>query len=108
MQILNVLGAGTNYVHTWPDGSQEPYGVWIEYRALAPDGQHEIRICFGERPVYGQDRKRVLVLIDGRVIAEFVCWDSQAGTAAIWVGFVVAGLAIHLVNRLLTRSVRRH
>jgi hypothetical protein len=77
MQLLDVTGAGRNYTHTWPDRSTERYAAWIDYRGLAPDGEHTIRVCFGERPVYGQnDRKRVLILIDDRVYVEFIGADD--------------------------------
>ena len=71
MQILDVVDSGKNYSYTWPDKSREAYPVWIEYDAVAPDGNHRLRIGFGDRPVYDRKRKRVTVWIDGKPHAEF-------------------------------------
>ena len=76
MQIVDVTGIGTNYVYRWPSGDREDYPFWIEYRAIAVDGEHTVRIGFGERPVYGGDRARVVVWIDNHPHAEFLGADD--------------------------------
>lgn len=76
MQVLNIRDVGTNYVHTWGDGSQENYPHWIEYDALSEDGSHIVRLCFGLRETYGIERARIIILIDGRVHAEFLGADN--------------------------------
>lgn len=76
MQLLDVADVGTNYTYTWPDGSPEKYSSWVEYKALAQDGAHRLRIGFGERFVYGRMRKRVIVWIDSKPHAEFFGADD--------------------------------
>lgn len=76
MQFLDVVGAGKNYRHTWPDGSREPYASWVDYRARSTHSEHIFRVAFGWRDTYGQRRRRVLVMIDGHPHAEFVGADD--------------------------------
>ena len=83
MQLLDVASAGTNYQHRWPDGSMEPYPSWVEYRARSADGDHTVRVAFGDRNTYGRQRRRVLVLIDGHPHAEFLGADDLHRTGDI-------------------------
>jgi hypothetical protein len=83
MQLLDVASAGTNYQHRWPDGSTEPYPSWVEYRARSADGDHTVRVAFGDRNTYGRQRCRVLVLIDGHPHAEFLGADDFDRTGDI-------------------------
>lgn len=76
MQLLDVVSAGTNYKHTWPNGAVEKYESWVEYQARSTDSEHRIKIAFGYRPTYGVKRRRVLVLIDGHPHAEFLGADD--------------------------------
>jgi hypothetical protein len=76
MQLLDVGSTGTNYHHSWPDGSTEKYPQWVEYRARSVDGEHAVKVAFGHRETYGKRRRRVLVLIDGRPHAEFLGADD--------------------------------
>jgi hypothetical protein len=76
MQVINVVGTGKNFKFKWPDGSFENYANWIEYQAIAEDGTHKVRIGFGKRYVYGQQRLRILVWIDGHPHAEFFSADD--------------------------------
>lgn len=76
MRILDVMAVGSDYDYRWPSGDIESYSHWIEYRAVGADGEHVIRIGFGVRAVYGSDRKRVVVWIDGRPQAEFLGADD--------------------------------
>lgn len=76
MLLLDVQEAGIEYAYIWPDGNQEDYGQWIEYRALGPIAEHMVRIGFGIRPAYGSPRKRVVVWIDGHPHVEFVGADD--------------------------------
>jgi hypothetical protein len=76
MQILDVGSEGSDYQYKWPSGDYESYPHWIDYRSLASDGEHLVRIGFGIRKVYGQDRKRVVVWIDGQPQAEFLGADD--------------------------------
>ena len=76
MQIINVLQVGKDYQFKWPGGSIESYPAWVEYKARAEDGDHTIRIGFGLRPTYGQERIRVVVWIDGHPHAEFLGADD--------------------------------
>jgi hypothetical protein len=83
MQLLDVASVGTDYQHRWPDGSTEQYPSWIEYRARSADGDHTVRIAFGERDTYGRQRRRVLVLIDDHLHAEFLGADDFDRTGDI-------------------------
>jgi hypothetical protein len=74
--LLDARDAGTDYTYTWPSGDPEVYRQWIDYRAITPDGEHDVRIGFGERHVYGSDRKRVVVWIDSHPHAEFLGADD--------------------------------
>lgn len=76
MHLLDVTSTGTDYLHRWPSGTEEPYPFWIDYRANASDGVHRVRVGFGMRPTYGQDRKRVVVWIDGQAQCEFLVADD--------------------------------
>jgi len=76
MQLLDVCGTGTGYEFNWPDGSREMYQHWVEYRAVAPDGQHRIRIGFGRRLAYGRERRRLVVWLDEHPHAEFLGADD--------------------------------
>jgi len=76
MQIVNITRVTPNHQFKWPDGSTEVYPRSVEYRALADDGAHEIRIGFGSRYAYGRERPRVVVWIDNYPQAEFVGADD--------------------------------
>lgn len=76
MQIISVIETGSNFEYRWPDTSVETYPNWIKYLARAEDGSHEVTITFGTREVYGKERLRVLVLIDGYPQAEFFGVDD--------------------------------
>jgi hypothetical protein len=76
MQLLDIAAVGSDHVYRWPDGSEEPYPHWIEYRAIGTDREHRVRIGFGLRHTYGQDRKRIVVWIDSKVQAEFLAADD--------------------------------
>lgn len=62
--------------YKWPDGSTEKYQNWIDYQGVASDGEHRIRIGFCRRTVYGKERERVTVWINGTPRAEFVGADD--------------------------------
>ena len=76
MQIVNILEAGSSYEYKWPDGYVEPYSARVDYQTTADDGQHRVRIAVGRREVYGRDRVRVVVFVDGYPHAEFLGADD--------------------------------
>lgn len=76
MQLLDVSAVGIDHVYRWPSGYQEPYPCWIDYRAKGANGEYQIRIGFGMRSTYGQERKRVVIWIDGQPQAEFLGADD--------------------------------
>ncbi len=76
MQIINVLETGADFTYRWPGGTSEAYPQWIRYRAVAADGEHDVRIGFGTRATYGRPRCRVVVWIDGHPHAEFLGADD--------------------------------
>ena len=71
MQLLDIASAGTHYQHNWPDGTTESYLSWVEYQARSADGDHIVRVAFGDRVTYGRGRRRVLVLINDHPHAEY-------------------------------------
>ena len=75
MHITGLAGVNTNYTYEWPVDT-ETYDYVIEYRALADDGKHSIKIGFGQRFTYGKERARVIVWIDEHPHAEFVGADD--------------------------------
>jgi hypothetical protein len=77
MQVLRVKNAGTDYQYKWPDNMIELYPTWITYDVVTEDGEHEAKIAFGNRKVYGSERIRVLVLIDEYPQAEFLGTDDN-------------------------------
>jgi hypothetical protein len=76
MQLIDIVDAGTKYQHRWPDGSNERYDSWVEYKARSASGEHRVKVAFGIRDTYGKPRRRVLVLIDGHPHAEFLSADD--------------------------------
>lgn len=62
----------------------------MEYRAIAEDGIHKVRIGFGKRFVYGVDRLRVVVWIDGYPQTEFFSADDFDAS-----GDVLSEIKIH-------------
>jgi hypothetical protein len=83
MQIVDVLEAGTDLEYELPDETIETYSTWIDYRALAEDGEHTVRIAFGTRPAYGRERKRVVAWVDWRLYVEFVGADDYPTTGEV-------------------------
>ena len=76
MQIVDLLQSGTDLEYKWPSGETERYHAWLEYHTISDDGGHEVRLGFGKRAVYGADRVRVVVWIDGYPHAEFFGTDD--------------------------------
>ena len=95
MQILDIVGVGTDYDQRWPDSTVERYATWIMYKARDADGEHQVRIAFGERQAYGRNRPRVLVVIDGSPIAEFLGADDFAASGEVLSEIKAAGAAGH-------------
>jgi len=90
MQVLRVAGAGTDFIYEWPDHNIETYRAWITYVGLSGGDLHELKIAFGQSNVYGAERVRVLVLIDGYPQAEFFAADDFASS-----GEVLSEIKIH-------------
>jgi len=91
MQVKGVTAAGIHYQYTWPSGDIEDYPSWIEYQASAPDGDRLVRIGFGIRPVYGKERARVVVWVDGYPQAEFLGADDFDASGEVLSEIKVAG-----------------
>lgn len=76
MKLVKIIGAGEEFTHKWPD-SEETFDHFVEYEAKAENGDHIVKMGFGKRETYSMvDRIRVLVLIDGKVYAEFLGADD--------------------------------
>ena len=80
MKILNVTAVGSDYAYKWPSGETEAYPHWIEYRAITPEGEHNVRIGYGTRLTYGKARPRVVIWIDKHPHAEFVGADDYSNS----------------------------
>jgi hypothetical protein len=76
MHPIKILQVGTDFKYKWGSGEEELYPLWVEYQALANARQHRVRIGFGTRPVYDQERIRVVVWIDGQPQVEFLGADD--------------------------------
>jgi len=76
MQIVKITGVGRAFSYQWPGGQLEQYKRYVQYRAIDEEGRHVIKIGFGMRTAYGDDRTRVVVWIDKRPEAEFVGADD--------------------------------
>ena len=83
MQIQRISSVGENYDYRWPSGNTERFDHWIEYEALAVDGSHGIRVGFGYRATYGEDRSRVVIWVDGKPQAEFLGADDYTNSGDV-------------------------
>jgi len=75
MRIIGIKAVGTNYLYVWPK-DEENFDYYVDYRVMGEDGEHDIRIGFCQRFVYGRDRLRAVVWIDGYPHAEFLGADD--------------------------------
>jgi hypothetical protein len=82
MQVVRVEAVGQDYVYQWPAG-QETFSWWVEYRARTTDRDHRVRVGFGTREVYGRERIRIVVWIDGNPSAEFFGADDFAESGEV-------------------------
>ncbi len=82
MQIKKIIDMKKDFHYAWPKGGVENYD-FIEYQAITEDGEHKVKILFGEREVYGKTRARVMVLIDDKLCAEFVGADDFEKTGEV-------------------------
>jgi hypothetical protein len=69
-----VKDVGKNFTYQWPEGPETYY--FIEYIAMDEEGEHAVKIGFGERHTYGRDRIRIVIWIDGHPHAEFLGADD--------------------------------
>lgn len=78
MRIIGIVGVGINFIYNWPPGpeNQENFDNFIDYQAIAEDGEHRVRLGFCQRFTYERDRLRVVVWIDGHPHAEFLGADD--------------------------------
>jgi hypothetical protein len=90
MQLLDIIGVGKRYKYKWPVG-WESFDHWIEYRARTGRGIKTVRIGFGIRHTYGNDRRRVVVWLNGRPAAEFVGADDFATSGDLLAEIKVPG-----------------
>ena len=75
MHIIGLADVRTKFEYQWPK-DKETFDRVVEYKALAKDGTHHVSIGFCRRPVYGKDRLRVVVWIDGHPHVEFFGADD--------------------------------
>jgi len=89
MRILNILQVGENFSYGWPLES-ELFRHWIDYPACDEDGGHTVKVGYTKRKVYGGERERVIVWIDGHPQVEFFGADDFEST-----GEVLSEIRIH-------------
>ena len=75
MRIVRIVDIGKNFVYKWPEGTQK-FDYFIQYIAVAEDGEHKVKIGFGKRHTYDRDRIRVVIWIDDHPHAEFFGADD--------------------------------
>ena len=75
MHIIGLTGVRTNFEYQWPK-EKETFGQVVEYETRAKDGRHSVWVGFCRRPVYGKDRVRVVIWINGQPHAEFLGADD--------------------------------
>lgn len=90
MEITKVTGAGTRYLYKWPTNEEE-FHSWIDYEVRDGSKLHSAKIGFGNRPVYGKLRPRVIVWIDGAPEVEFFGVDDYDRTGEIITELKVRG-----------------
>jgi hypothetical protein len=105
MQLLDVEATGTNHEYLWPSGDTEIYEHWIQYRAVSAEGERHIRIGFGTRPAYGQDRKRMVMWIDDYPHPEFLGDDDFEVTGNVLSEIRVPGEKEQRICRYAEESV---
>jgi hypothetical protein len=76
MRILDIVAVGSDYVDRDPDGSEQRYPQWIEYRAFGDDWDHRVRLGFKVSTIYGRERQCVIVWIDDKSSAVFCGADD--------------------------------
>jgi hypothetical protein len=91
MQVVAIKDAGRKFEYKWPSGDTEIYDYFVEYSVIAEDGQHSVKIGFGKRPVYGTDRVRVVVWIDGYPHAQFLGTDDFERSGEVLSEIKIAG-----------------
>ena len=75
MQAFKVESVGANFKYNWPT-TTEVFDHYIDYRVIAEDGDHIVRIGFCRRKVYAKERMRVVVWIDNHSHTEFAGADD--------------------------------
>jgi hypothetical protein len=70
------LDKAPSFQYTWPNGFTEEYP--LAYAGLFEDGDRhfEVKVGIGEREAAGKNRKRVLVILNGRPTVEFAGADD--------------------------------
>ena len=70
------------YVHQWPLEREEYEGA-IKFRADVRGRSIPVLIAFGEREAFGRKRRRVLVIVNGKVMLELVGTDDYDSTGEL-------------------------
>jgi len=77
MRIVGMKNVGKNFTYKWPTpAGTETFEFFVDYLAVAEDGQHNVKVGFCKRPAYRRDRIRVVVWIDDYPHAEFLGADD--------------------------------
>jgi len=83
MHIVGIENVGRNFSYKWPNNYNEPYKHFIEYKVKTHGKIHNVKIGFGKRDVYGEERIRIVVWIDGHPEAEFFGADDFDKTGEV-------------------------
>ncbi|MEM7393727.1 MAG: hypothetical protein AAF492_15385 [Verrucomicrobiota bacterium] len=92
MHLLNINACGQNHTFAWPGDHIETFPHWVEYQAMIGEHPALFRIGFGTRPVYGKNRIRVVVWINGTPHVEFLGADDFEKTGEILSEIRVPGM----------------
>jgi hypothetical protein len=76
MQIIKVKDTGRDFQYKWPDDTIENYPYWISYQPRSDQGIREVLIAFGTREVFGKERARVIIFVNGFPQVEFFGADD--------------------------------
>jgi hypothetical protein len=79
MKITDLLSVNPDFKYQWPRGGPE-HMILVEFIA---DSNVRIGLGFTMRPVFGQDRKRVIVFVNGHPEAQFVGTDDYEATGEV-------------------------
>ena len=74
MKITDFSSVQRKYEHVWPDGSKETYEA-LEFMS---DEGTKVTVAFTFRPVFNENRRKVVIFLDDWPAVEFTATDDYA------------------------------